>query len=214
MTVKTINDVMEANASIQKHRLSDDKMLNENGRELLELCKTTNLFIVNGRVGCAPDSSFTCHTARGQSVVDYIITSADILSNVASFHIDPNNPLSDHCCVCATIKNMKQTDGADYSGSDHSRTFYKWNTHTKEQYTERINSDDMQMSLNNVIEAINESNSNDNVEGTVKSINNILLQAAEPCKVVCRDRPNNKRVRLHQSPWYDRECEIQRKIVN
>ena len=47
----SIDDVvMKTNNRIHRHRLSDDKIMNENGRELLELCKTTNVLIVNGRV--------------------------------------------------------------------------------------------------------------------------------------------------------------------
>ena len=56
--------------NILKSRISQDKLLNEYGRELLAICKSNNMFIVNGRIGDSPDENFTCHASNGQSVVD------------------------------------------------------------------------------------------------------------------------------------------------
>ena len=46
----------------------------------------------------------TCQTARGQSVVDYIIASADLLLLTKSLQIGETSPLSDHRCVTATLQ--------------------------------------------------------------------------------------------------------------
>ena len=46
---------MECNdIPILKHRCSDDKIVNENGNELLNMCVCNNLCIVNGRIGEYP----------------------------------------------------------------------------------------------------------------------------------------------------------------
>ena len=62
-----------------------------------------NLLIANGRIGEYPDGRYTCHTARGQSVVDYLIIDVKLLINVTSFSVNLANPLSDHNSITTTI---------------------------------------------------------------------------------------------------------------
>ena len=40
-----INDAI-VNNYVNKHRMSEDKIVNENGKQLLNMCKTDNLFMV------------------------------------------------------------------------------------------------------------------------------------------------------------------------
>ena len=55
-------------------RASKDKTTNSYGKELLDLCISSELRIVNGRVGSDKDKGdFTCHTPRSSSTVEYII---------------------------------------------------------------------------------------------------------------------------------------------
>ena len=42
----------------------------------------------------------------------------------------------------------------------------------------------------------------------------VLLEAAEPNKVVFKKSKQRKQPRTHQSPWYDKECESARKLYN
>ena len=121
-----IDDIMSnGTVNILKSRISQDKLLNEYGRELLAICKSNNMFIVNGRIGDSPDGNFTCHTSNGQSVVDYFIVDSELLSNVTEFSVGQDNPLSDHNylmtkirtakCVnidtCSTVVTKHSTDG-------------------------------------------------------------------------------------------------------
>ena len=60
-----IDDVINnCTVNIRKSRVSQDKVLNEYGRELLTICKRNNMFIVNSRFGDTPDGSYTCHIKR------------------------------------------------------------------------------------------------------------------------------------------------------
>ena len=56
-----------------EQRRSEDNVVNENGRQLLKICKTVNFFILNGRISNDPECKFTCRTSQGQSVVDHFI---------------------------------------------------------------------------------------------------------------------------------------------
>ena len=57
-------------------RSNKDLKINNNGRKLIILCKTTGLILTNGRVG--KDSGIgqtTCRTANGESTIDYALVS-------------------------------------------------------------------------------------------------------------------------------------------
>ena len=57
-------------------RKSRDIVLDNYGRRLLDLCKSTDLLIANGRLGDDKDiGEFTYVTSRGRSVVDYLLLS-------------------------------------------------------------------------------------------------------------------------------------------
>ena len=79
-----VDAIVASDISILKHRRAEDKIVNENGKELLNLCVGNNVCIVNGRIGEYPYGNFTCHTARGECVVDYFIVNAEQLRNVAN----------------------------------------------------------------------------------------------------------------------------------
>ena len=66
-----LEDIIGKSSIITKNRTSEDHVTNENGKELLQLCRTNKLYILNSRVGPEPEGCFTCHTARGNSFVEH-----------------------------------------------------------------------------------------------------------------------------------------------
>ena len=74
---------------IRTERMNSDRQLNNNGRRLLELCKATDLKIVNGRLGKDKNvGNFTCFNNFGKSVVDYVIVSPSLFPRISDFQID------------------------------------------------------------------------------------------------------------------------------
>ena len=62
-------------------RRNRDKIINTNGRCLLDLCKTTEMSIVNGRIGSDKGiGEFTCITHNGKSLIDYFIIDSSSLN--------------------------------------------------------------------------------------------------------------------------------------
>ena len=85
-------------------RSSKDSMCNNYGRELLDLCKASNLRMTNGRFGEDRGiGSFTCFTSRGQSTVDYHILSESLLGRIKNFVVEPPSDISDHCPLITTL---------------------------------------------------------------------------------------------------------------
>ena len=78
-------------------RHSDDKKSNQYGKELIELCKSSDMRIMNGYFNNDHSTgSFTCYTANGKSLIDYLICDAYSFTKLETFVIDPLVSESDH----------------------------------------------------------------------------------------------------------------------
>ena len=70
-------------------RANEDKIVNKNGTNLIELCKTTDLKIVNGRMGHDKNKGqITCRTGMGNSSIDYAVISKDMIPMINDFLVD------------------------------------------------------------------------------------------------------------------------------
>ena len=81
-------------------------------------------------------------------------------------------------------------------------------------YKDTINGAEIQTNFLEIIDEAKAIVEPSNVDTTVPKINNMILSAAEPCKVTSRQTSRNVTRRKNVSPWYDEECEKQRKIYN
>mgnify|MGYP000654050777 CR=1 FL=1 len=81
----------------------DKKNPSSNGYRFIEVCKNTNLFIVNGRVGS--DRNVGKVTSKGVSLIDYAVCSPKIFSIIDEFCVlDFCNLLSDvHSPIVLTL---------------------------------------------------------------------------------------------------------------
>ena len=99
-----IKDVVAScNNIVRMHRLSEDKVVNENCKDLLNMGISNNVYIVNDRIGENPNGQFTCHTARGESVVGYFLVSLELLLNISNFHVKSQTALSDHSSLALKL---------------------------------------------------------------------------------------------------------------
>ncbi len=72
-----------------------DQTVNKTGRELVQLCRASGLYILNGRIRGDSLGRFTCCSVLEASVVDYTITDMDP-SSFSAFTVIQQTPLSDH----------------------------------------------------------------------------------------------------------------------
>ena len=85
------------------------------GRCLLELSEASDLHILNGRTTGDADGHFTCYTAQGSSVVDYFLTSSQLLTSTVSMTVGEKCVESDHCPL--TLKMTLQAASCTESPS-------------------------------------------------------------------------------------------------
>ena len=65
-------------------RCNKDRCVNKNGEKLIDICKSFDLSIINGRVGSDVSGNFTCANA---STIDYCLVSRKIFHNVQDFEV-------------------------------------------------------------------------------------------------------------------------------
>ena len=71
--------------NLSNHRVSQDKIINNEGNMLLDMCKSNGMLILNGR--CGDDKFIGSMTFRIQSVIDYSIVSFQSLQFIKSFRV-------------------------------------------------------------------------------------------------------------------------------
>ena len=80
-----------------KVRNNIDMKTNAAGLQLLNLCKITDMLILNGRTIGNLTGHYTYYAKNGSSVVDYTITDSYLIKKIIYHTIDLPSYLSDHC---------------------------------------------------------------------------------------------------------------------
>ena len=83
-----IQDTSE-NSLQTKIRQNFDNQINNHGKQLINLCKSSDLRILNGRTKGDSLGRATFHGSNGISVVDYIICDQELFQNVEHFIVKP-----------------------------------------------------------------------------------------------------------------------------
>ena len=77
--------------------------VNSHGKRLLDICKSADLKLLNGRVSGDTLGRPTFHGRNGISVIDYAICDQDLFLNVSNFVVKQPYSLSDHSPIVAWI---------------------------------------------------------------------------------------------------------------
>ena len=194
------------------NRKSFDSHINEHGKYLIEMCKSLDLRILNGR--CKGDSlgKLTFHGNQGISTVDYIITGHEIMNIFQNFVVRHPSPFSDHCQLVSWIK-VESPATLDENTKPMENLFriprqFKWNPDSKEKFISALQSNEVQRMIlefqnKNLAEIgdINEALDKFSkiIEAAAKNHYNLLLK-------------KKKVVRHRQSQvWFDKDCQNIRK---
>ena len=190
------------------NRASDDKSTNNFGNQLLQMCKTTNLIIVNGRLGYDKGiGKVTCSNSRGQSTVDYVICSPGIFRYIDEFKIHSMYPESDHSPILFEIKCSERT--AKHTNTAMSAWYnsykYIWN----------------RTSIGNLETALLDKQSGkyysdfissicclEQPDAIAKNYSHYVNRAVESVFVKRKVKPASNR-----ATWYDKECRTKRNEI-
>ncbi len=168
-------------------RSSEDRSVNEYGRRLLELCISTGLRIVNGRLGQDQGhGKFTCVTSRGSSVVDYVLSSVELFTHLADFTVLDPTPFSDHNKVVCTlnvstspVEQERSVYGLEAYVCQKDKK-YVWDNSKNVDYLGTINSEDIKQEFNTVINDLGNAVDGSAIDKCVGKFTDILAKVADP----------------------------------
>ena len=206
---RQVLDSQATEGPIIEERFSADTVTNANGKELLNLCISCNLYIMNGRLGLPTNSgNFTCITANGQSAVDYLIcrdTSLRIMKNMELLQLLPESdhtPLSFQMNCTKPLQSHRPSNSSTYNS-------YRWRREDREAYQENINSDPCKNLKDNIITLSGDQSAD------VDTIVDVYYNYMDVASVKAKRARGGCGSTFPRNTWYNDECkQARRKLIN
>lgn len=201
-----VSDTYQRDTNID-FRNSQDHVIDTRGRELLELCIESQLRILNGRTFGDSQGMFTSYKYNGNSVVDYILASECLLSQILYFNVSLNIPsLSDHSKICCKIF-------ANYSLQPINTLAplpvkYKWSSISTDKFKDSLCSNVIKEKISNFLSLESDAIS---VDFMMTKLNDIIVSAADAS---LHKKTNKKTNRLASKKWYDTELYKLRRMLD
>ena len=160
-------------------RMNQDNTLDDRGKNILDLCISTQLRIVNGRKFGDMLGHFTCHKWNGSSAPDYFIVSREILPHINQFKVGEfDGTISDHCMISTTL-NLPTKNERNITTSalnlEPAPKKIKFNPITIGKYCDTIKTDNIKNKLNTIMNRLND---NSHTDIAITKFNSALLEAA------------------------------------
>ena len=160
-------------------RNSEDRKTFPRGDSLLNLCKSLDFLIVNGRKSGDIFGKFTSSQWNDSSVVDYVITSMASFDRISSMEVNNFYPwLSDHCALKYSLSLNKEiidnNKDATASLQEIPRKF-SWNAAASQvKFKSELQSESVKAKFESITENTSESSAE-----IVNKLTEILLSCAE-----------------------------------
>lgn len=225
-----IQTFLDLNIPMERYN-QDKRCCDKSGHDLLDLCKSAGLLIVNGRTGSDQGiGNFTCEkmTSNGisKSTNDYILASPRLFSHISNFEVDIFDPLMSDC-HCPLILELDRIDVINVNNKitnknpsdtvkiDKYRN--QWEDYKKSEFIKAFNMDSISEIKNDINHIIENSESIDksNIDTLMTRICNIYQEAGKQSGVIKLIKPHNKfrgyKRKTPKRPWFHRDCAIKRK---
>ncbi|MCG7877024.1 MAG: reverse transcriptase family protein, partial [Candidatus Thiodiazotropha endolucinida] len=198
-------------------RVSQDKIINTNGRKLLDFCKSNSLRICNGRLGADSGvGKYTYVGSTGNSVVDYVIVNPYLFDLFSTFEVCEPNILSDHCVIEFSLKgkylNERDSENKEDSCFDRVHKKYQWKEEFADQYNDNLNSEEESFKLLN--EHLVQSTSPKQIDENISTFTKLMGKICDPLFSKHINLPRYDDVpksKVSNQPWFDDECHEARK---
>ena len=159
--------------------------LNQNGKSLIELCKSTSVRIVNGRViwdNCGKFTRFPIYESANYqpSVLDYALSDTVLLPKIKFFSVSDLTRFSDHCSIMPSIQTNFNVNSNNNSNTLPSLAPPKliWKNHYKMLIEGVFKSENCQSHLNKFCNQVY-NNNQAGVDLETEHLSNIITSATE-----------------------------------
>lgn len=201
---------------VRSNRCNEDPTVNQFGKELINLCVSSKLRILNGRTRGDFQGKNTYFGYQGSSTVDLILTSEYTLSNtklIQYMSVGDLNYLSDHKPITLSTKSVRSSEccieNAEFLTPIKDR--FIWDENVKEAYIKQLDDESKK-----IFKTLKVSNSKTSINETLELFENLFLNTAEktlrkkPNKDIFKNRKNKHK---KDKPWFDNQCkDLRRKL--
>jgi len=161
-------------------RISQDAILDNRGKHLLEICIGAQMRLLNGRKLGDSQGYLTCHKYNGSSVVDYTLCSEQLLKHIPYFKVHPFlGTLSDHCMISFNLVARRPTTkhtNIKLSECPHS---FIWHTHSAESFQATLRLPIMQHHIEETLKCINTCNNLNDINLATQKLSDIITESAK-----------------------------------
>ena len=105
------NGSIEEEVEVKGKRKSKDKIINNEGKQLLQMTERSGLYLLNGNHEGDEDGEFTYIGVKGRSVIDYVLCNAQAREEVETLSIEERTE-SDHLPLIVRINTCREIDRA------------------------------------------------------------------------------------------------------
>ena len=192
-------------------RQSFDSVCNSHGDNLLNLCKTFDLTILNGRVKGDSLGQITYHGAKGVSTVDYIITNQQFFPNINYFIVNQPTPLSDHSPISAwthlTKSHLTLNDSSNNLNKLQSLPFqFHWSFDSAENFKNAMASPTVVKAIDNFLQKQYLPVSASTINDAIKDIQSIYINASKLSLKLKKPKSKRKINSFCNKKWFDSDC--------
>ena len=181
------------------------------GKQLIDLCISASLKIVNGRMLGDSTGKYTCHKYNGSSVVDYVIADHTTFAQIRYFRVhDLVGSLSDHCKVSfgLAVSVSASMLSVDKPQLKPVPCKFVWDNGIRSEKFTQILSNEQNLKILNDTENMLDGDGT-NIDNVVLTLNKMLTDTATVSlkKVKRNPRKQSKR-------WYNKSCSTLKAQVN
>ena len=204
--------------SVITNRRSEDVTANTFGKRLINMCRSTNLTITNGRSTSDDTGCITFFNHSGTSVIDYAIVNSHVQTELLhDFKVGGFNEFSDHAPIYLTLKTTQTHIPAncvccDNDSSRITTSKVKWNSDQYDVIREHI-----AMFSDSLDNTFSDLEHNDNsidicVERFTSALGDIfgsycVHAVAQRCTCVCHKTQNKNVNKEKNKPWFCKKAQ-------
>ena len=197
------------------NRYNRDSIVNHHGACLLDLCKESNLKMLNGRHMGDAVGDFTFYNINGQSTIDYFIVSDCLLTEAVFFNILPPNDFSDHCILWSGFNFEYAISSTSPDNETNYRQLpgrFQCEKLTPNLYQEALLQPDGVVLIQDFVE--NLSQPEISINTLTEKITNILICAGIKTTPFRNNTKKRKKAKFHfRKRWFDKDCSIMQREV-
>ena len=178
-----------------------------NGKSLLNLCKSSGLRIINGRVLGDSLGYHTCFSKNGNpSTIDYFLASPEILDNTRYMRVEDPCVDSIHCLLnlCINTSSFNTINPQDDSCKLEEIPNYRWDKFAALRFQESV----AKLAPTFKVPDILTDPSPENIDAEVSKLSSFLQYCASEAKIRCKGRKlshSNDKTKKRNKIWFSTE---------